>query len=128
MGVAQREKKMTVRMIVKFAAAVLMVALSGSAFAGDVEDGIAAAKRGDNATAIFKFRKAAEQGDALAQFNLGWMSVKGIGVPKNYKQAAYWFRKAAEQGHAMGQYNLGQMYRRGKGVPRDCLTRVLLNN
>ncbi len=119
MGVAKVEKKMTVRMGVRFAAVVLMVALSGSAFAGDFEDGTVAYGRGDYATAFSKFLKAAEQGVARAQANLGWMYVKGKGVPKNYKQAAYWWTKAAEQGVAMAQYNLGQMYRRGKGVPRD---------
>ena len=36
------------------------------------------------------FRKAAEQGDANAQFNLGVMYGSGRGVPQNYKQSYVW--------------------------------------
>ena len=50
--------------------------------------------------AVTWYRKAAEQGDADAQFNLGVMYAKGVGVPKDASQAVTWFRKAAEQGHA----------------------------
>ena len=53
----------------------------------------------------------AEQGDAEAQYFLGWMYYKGQGVPQNYEEAAKWTRKAAEQGRAWAQYNLG--------VPQD---------
>ena len=38
-GVARGEKKMTLRMIAQFAAVILTVASSGSAFTGDFEDG-----------------------------------------------------------------------------------------
>ncbi len=37
------------------------------------------------------YRKAAEQGDASAQFNLGVRYANGEGVPKDYVQAAKWF-------------------------------------
>ena len=43
--------------------------------------------------------KAAEGGDAEAQFNLGRMYASGEGVPRDYKAAVRWFRKADEQGH-----------------------------
>jgi TPR repeat protein len=64
-------------------------------------------------------RAKAEQGDAVAQYNLGQMYYKGQGVTRNYAEAAKWFRKAAEQGLAEAQYNLGVMYREGEGVTRD---------
>ena len=63
--------------------------------------------------------KAAEQGDADAQFNLGVMYEQGNGVKKDYTQAAKWYRKAAEQGHADAQFNLGSMYANGEGVKQD---------
>ena len=66
-----------------------------------------------------KYKKAADQGDAEAQFNLGVMYSLGEGVPKDYKQAVYWYRKAADQGHADAQSNLGFMYHEGRGVPKD---------
>ena len=61
-------------------------------------------------------KKLAEQGNAVAQFNLGVMYEKGEGVPKDYKQAAYWYSKAAEQGNAEAQTILGIMYGEGEGV------------
>lgn len=56
------------------------------------------------------YRKAAEQGDAQAQFNLGVAYDNGEGVPQDVQRAAAWTRKAAEQGHANAQYNLGVSY------------------
>ena len=64
-------------------------------------------------------RKAAEQGNADAQFNLGWMYYEGEGVPKDDAEAARWFLKSAEQGIATAQFNLGEMYKEGIGVPQD---------
>jgi hypothetical protein len=90
-------------------------------------------------------RKAAEQGDADAQYNLGvlyYQEWKGQGVPhddtqaafwcrtirawralinsadpynQHYTQAVFWFRKAAEQGDADSQDALGNLYYDGHG-------------
>ena len=46
------------------------------------------------------YKKAAMQGYAPAQHNLGAMYDKGKGVAKNYKEALTWFKKAAAQGYA----------------------------
>ena len=73
----------------------------------------------DYKTAVKWWRLAAEQGDAVAQYNLGWMYRKGKGVPQDDKTAMKWYRLAAEQGDADAQYNLGLMYANGKGVPQD---------
>ena len=51
--------------------------------------------------------KRAEQGDVEAQNSLGYMYCNGKGVPKDYKQAAYWYTKAAEQGSSNAQLYLG---------------------
>ena len=64
-------------------------------------------------------RTAAEQGDMIAQFNLGFMYAQGLGVSKDYSEAMVWWRRAAEQGEATAQYNLGIMYHNGQGVPQD---------
>ena len=45
------------------------------------------------------YRKAADQGDARAQFNLGAMYANGQGIPQNFPEALRWFRKAHAQGH-----------------------------
>ncbi len=65
------------------------------------------------------YRKAAEQGNAIAQFNLGVMYFHGQGVPQNYQEAMKWYRKAAEQGQTDAQNNLGRMYYNGQGVPQS---------
>ena len=70
----------------------------------------------DNFEAI---KMAAEQGDALAQFNLGSMYYKGEGAPEDIVKAVAWFLKAAEQGHAQAQSFLGSLYDIGEGVPED---------
>ncbi len=85
----------------------------------DFNAGVAAYKRGDYATALRELRPLAEQGNANAQYNLGFMYINGLGVPLDYAEAAKWFRKAAEQGYAGAQYNLGLMYGNGEGVPLD---------
>ena len=61
----------------------------------------------------------AEQGDATAQSNLGYMYYGGRGVPQNYIEAVTWYRLAAEQGFAHAQFNLGVMYANGVGVPEN---------
>ena len=66
--------------------------------------------------AVECYTKAAEQGYAEAQFNLGVMYDDGQGVAQNYAEAAKWFTKAAEQGYADAQYLLGEMYISGQGV------------
>ncbi|MFA4871976.1 MAG: SEL1-like repeat protein [Patescibacteria group bacterium] len=78
----------------------------------------------DAMTEADKLRKAAEQGDATAQKNLGIMYESGQGVPKDYAKAVEWFQKAAEQGNPHAQLNLGNMYYNGQGVSRDYVKAV----
>ena len=76
-------------------------------------------QEGDYPAAFRLFKKAAEQGQANAQYNLGLMYYNGEGVTRDLKQAVYWYQKAAEQGDASAQNNLGVMYGEGEGVTRD---------
>ena len=69
--------------------------------------------------AAYWFRKAAEQGHAVAQNNLGVCYFKGQGVPQDYAQAVIWYNKSVEQGLADAQFNLGISYHSGLGVPKD---------
>ena len=64
-------------------------------------------------------RKAAEQGDAWAQNNLGLAYNTGRGVAKDQVESVKWWRKAAEQGDARGQGMLGFAYASGEGVAKD---------
>lgn len=76
-------------------------------------------KAKDYAEAVLWYRKAAEQGNANAQTNLGFMIEKGYGIKQDYIEAIRWYRKAAEQGNDLGQANLGLMYQNGLGVEQD---------
>src|SRR5204862_298721 len=71
------------------------------------------------AEALTWFRKAAEQGQPVAQANLGVAFLSGQGVPRNYTQALNWLRKAADQNDPEAQANLAAMYASGQGVPKD---------
>lgn len=85
----------------------------------DFQAGMEANNRGEYATALREWRPLAEQGDALAQYNLGVLYRKGRGVPQDDVQARQWYAKAAAQGQAKAQYNLGTLYFNGEGVPKD---------
>ncbi len=73
----------------------------------------------DYKLAVHWYRKAAEQGLALGQYNLGIMYDNGRGVPRSDEIATQWFRKAAEQGLMHAQNDLGVRYFIGRGVPQD---------
>ncbi len=98
--------------------AVLLVSLAAPAWAG-YENGLAAYQSGDYETALREWREAAEQGNAKAQNNLGFMYQKGLGVPPIHAEAARWYMKAAEQGESRAQVSLGLLYLDGRGVPQD---------
>ena len=64
-------------------------------------------------------RKAAEQGDAKSQYELGKCYEFGKGVEKDQAKAVEWYQKAAEKGDATGQLAIGLCYEIGKGVEKD---------
>jgi TPR repeat protein len=64
------------------------------------------------------YHKAAEEGDAVSQFELGQLYESGYGTPKNGKESVRWYRKAAEQGIVQAQINLALIIENGKGVDR----------
>ena len=87
----------------------------------DFQKGVNAYLESDFETAFQEFSKAARDGNAKAQYNLGVMYANGEGVSQDYAEAARYYRLAAEQGDAKAQYNLGVMYAIGEGVLQDYL-------
>ncbi|MBN8281249.1 MAG: sel1 repeat family protein, partial [Gammaproteobacteria bacterium] len=69
--------------------------------------GLAAARRGDFAAAARIWEALAVNGDARAQYNLGYLHANGQGVPRDYARALQWYTRAASQGFAAAQFNLG---------------------
>lgn len=85
---------------------VVYFMLSSISWAGELENIIA----------------AAQKGDAEAQTELGYMYYYGDGAPRNYDKALEWYNKAAAQNYVYAQYNLGLIYDRGEGVMPDAVT------
>jgi len=85
----------------------------------DFQAGMNAHDREDYATALQEWQPLAEQGDALAQYQLGMLYHKGRGVPQDDVQARKWYGKAAAQGQAKAQFSLGTLYFNGEGGPKD---------
>ncbi len=74
---------------------------------------------GNYGDALRWYVRAAEAGDARAQFLLAIRFEKGIGVDTDLVQAAAWYRQAAEGGHAEAQFKLGTLLEQGRGVAVD---------
>ena len=64
-------------------------------------------------------RRAAEQGDAEAQYRLGVRYETRHEVPRDETEAVRWYRMAGEQGYTSAQLGLGHRYQFGFGVPED---------
>lgn len=77
------------------------------------------AKEKNYVEAAKNFQKAAEQGNAEAQYILGFCYEMGQGVSQDYEEAVKWYRLAVEQGNVDAQWQLGCCYERGFGVPKD---------
>ncbi len=80
----------------------------------------AAVRRGDYVEAYYFWRTMAEQGDAEAQYALGWMYHNGYGLVADDKIAKAWWEKAAAQGHKDAMFSLGTLYSLGsESIARD---------
>ena len=102
-GSAMRHKRLTVLMLMLV---VSVLVAHGAVAAQDPSD-------------LAQLRRAAEQGNADAQNNLGNRYLFGRGVSQSNGAAFSWYRRAAEQGHAQAQAMVGVMYRDGRGVSQS---------
>jgi len=81
----------------------------------------------DYAQAVAWYRKAADQGLAAAQSNLGEMYLQGLGVPKDIPEARRWLEKAALQGDSSARSALANTWtaEMGNGVAGMSGSRVV---
>ena len=70
-------------------------------------NGLGVAK--DSSAAVSWYMKAADQGNASAQYNLGLAYKSGYGVAKDQAGARKWFQKAADQGYEDAKKELRKM-------------------
>lgn len=68
----------------------------------------------DAASAIPWLRKASDQNNDRAAFNLGFCYECGVGVPKDEEKALHYYYIAANAGNAQGQYEVAMAYLLGK--------------
>ena len=69
--------------------------------------------------AVFWYKKAADQGYAQAQYNLGLLYEDGRGIDQDYYEASQWYKRASNNGFSEAQNNLGVLYITGRGVIKD---------
>ena len=93
------------------------------AFQGDAVSqlklGLMYEQRNSFTNAVRWYRKAAEQGNADAQFKIGYLHTTGQGMPRDHDAAAKWFRLAAEQNVLAAQYDLAVCLEKGYGGPTN---------
>lgn len=106
-----------VNLLVRFA--FCLVLATAHAWAGPFEDGLAAFDQQQFATALKLWLPLAQQGHRAAQFNVGVLYEKGLGVAQDPAEAARWYLKAAQQGDTEAQYNVGVLYETGTGLGKD---------
>ena len=75
-----------------FSTLLLFLLGANSVFGADFQKGWDASKKGDYATALKEWRPLAEQGNANAQSNLGWMYDNGLGVLEDDKEEVKLYR------------------------------------
>ena len=73
----------------------------------------------DQDRALIYLKRAAEHGNADAQYELGDCYNYGEGTEKDSEKAFEWYLKAAKQGHSDAQYELGECYRFGFGTEEN---------
>ena len=74
------------------------------------------ATENDEITALIR---AAQQGNAESQYDLGYHYYFGRHIAKDKEKAVEYFHKAAAQGHLEAQYKLGHMYNIGLCVKQN---------
>lgn len=73
----------------------------------------------DDSIATKWLEKAAVEGNAYAENELGAIYFEGDGVTRNPRLAADWWEKAARRGNVEAECKLGKMLMEGKEIPRD---------
>ncbi|MCQ2965131.1 MAG: sel1 repeat family protein [Alphaproteobacteria bacterium] len=101
---------------------LLLVLLAQTHFAlAECDWAVDAEKSGKIDVALMQYLYCAEdENDVDAQYSLGTLFYKGLGISApDYKKAALFYSKAAKQGYAPAQVKLGLLFWRGEGVQKD---------
>jgi TPR repeat protein len=89
------------------------------ALRGDTAAGMRAFQKKDYGVAYREWAEAANQGQAEAEYNLGMLYLKGLGIARNPQEAFRWLLLAADQGQVNAEFQVGLMREKGVGVRQD---------
>jgi len=96
--------------MIKIKHIALLALLSISAWSSDFDNAVASYNQGNYVQALNGFYVLAKEGDADAQYNVGLIYAKGLGVKADKAQAMEWYEKAAKSGNGEAAFNLGLIY------------------
>jgi formylglycine-generating enzyme required for sulfatase activity len=108
-----------IRILLVAVVAVLMMAACGPSPEELVRQGKEHYDNDNYTEAMACFQKAAEKGNAEAEYHIGELYDYGFGVDEDDEIAADWYKKSAEKGYAEAQDRLASMYFVGNGVGKD---------
>ena len=98
---------------------LILILTCSVTFANDRLRGYQALEQKDYKTALYYLSYDANLGDEKAQYNLGIMYNKGLGVPVDKNEAFRWFFLSANQGNVLANYALGHAYLKGSGINKN---------
>jgi len=98
---------------------VIIFNFSSLTMANDNLRGYQALENKEYKKALYYLSYHANLGDDKAQYNLGIMYKKGLGVPVNHNEAFGWFFLSSNQGNILANYALGHSYYKGSGVKQN---------
>ena len=98
---------------------VIIFNFSSLTMANDNLRGYQALENKEYKKALYYLSYHANLGDDKAQYNLGVMYKKGLGIPVNHNEAFGWFFLSSNQGNVLANYALGHSYYKGLGVKQN---------
>lgn len=103
-----------VSLVTRYENAVQDVAVSAA-----FQRALAARLNGDFDTLFREMNVLAAKGQDRAQFYLGWLYERGVGVQQDYAKAREWYEKAMQNGSGSATARMGMLYEHGLGVKKD---------
>lgn len=92
----------------------LLAAAPGFA-ASPLDEALKLVKRGETIEALALLKPIASEGNAEAQYQLGQIYERGLGIVPDDYWAHHWYREAANQGHPAAQQSLDALITRTSG-------------
>ncbi|MEQ8667115.1 MAG: tetratricopeptide repeat protein [Rhodospirillales bacterium] len=96
--------------------------LSSNHAGAGLGEGLEAFEQHNYERALAEWEPLAASGNSDAQFFIGLLYYKGLGVQQDHAEARGYFQSAYEDGNAEAAFMLGTMYHLGRGGPADSLT------